>query len=223
MIFFKKKINNYLLLLFFFLLIISLLIFKDFGISIDEPSTRTHGLVSFNYIISILNNLSFFNFIETKDLPQLHEYVFRDYGVFFEIILISVEKIFKLENFSEIFYLRHFITNLFFIFSTLIFAKIIFKITKDLNFSLFGCIILYTTPRIFANSFYNNKDLIFLSFFIFSIYFILTFFKKKNLKNLILATLSISILTSIRVIGVYLLFLFLFFLIIELFEKKKNK
>ena len=207
-------------MLFFFLLIISLLIFKDFGISIDEPSTRVHGLVSFNYILSTLNNLTFFNFVETKDLPQLHEYVFRDYGVFFEIILILIKKIFKLENFNEIFYLRHFITNLFFIFSILIFAKIIFKITNDFNFSLFGCLILYTTPRIFANSFYNNKDLIFLSFFIFSIYFILTFLKKRSLKNLILATLSISILTSIRVIGVYLLFLFLF-LIIEIFEKKK--
>ena len=62
-----------------------------------------------------------------------------------------------------------------------------------------------------------------MSFFIFSIYFILTFLKKRSLKNLILATLSISILTSIRVIGVYLLFLFLFFLIIEIFEKRKDK
>ena len=181
MIFFKKKINNCLLLLFFFLLSISLLIFKDFGISIDEPSTRVHGLVSFNYIISVLNNLFFFNFTESKDLPQLHNYVFRDYGVFFEIILISVEKIFKLENFSEIFYLRHFVTNLFFIFSTLIFAKIIFKITKDLNFSLFGCMILYSTPRIFANSFYNNSNIF--NFFILLFIFILNFFKKRSLKN----------------------------------------
>jgi len=219
----KNKLNNYLIILFFIYLFFSFLIYKDYGISIDEPSTRFHGLVSFNYIVGLLNKFLFFNFAINENLPNLQSYEHRDYGVFFEIIAITIERIFKLSNFSEIFYLRHLITNIFFIISSLFFAKVIFKFTKDLNFSLWGSIILYTTPRIFANSFYNNKDLIFLSFFIICIYYIFSFFKKKNTKNLVLVSLSLAILTSIRVIGIYLLILLLIFLLIEIFEKKKNK
>ena len=173
---YKNKLNNYLILLFFIYFFFSFTIYKDYGISIDEPSTRFHGLVSFNYIIGLLNKFLFFNFTISESLPDLQNYEHRDYGVFFEIIAITVERILKLNNFNEIFYLRHLITNIFFIFSSLFFAKIIFKFTKNLNFSLWGSIILYTTPRIFANSFYNNKDLIFLSvsciFFIIALSFL---------------------------------------------------
>ena len=124
----------------------------------------------------------FFNFFINKNLPNLQSYEHRDYGVFFEVIAITIERIFRLNDFREIFYLRHLITNIFFIFGSLFFAKVIFKFTRDLNFSLWGSIILYTTPRIFANSFYKNKDLIFLSFFIIFIYYIFSFFKKENIK-----------------------------------------
>ena len=58
-----NQLNKYLLFLFFIYLFISLWIYKDYGISIDEPSTRVHGLVSFNYIISILNKFSFLTLI----------------------------------------------------------------------------------------------------------------------------------------------------------------
>ena len=36
---------------------------------------------------------------------------------------------------------------------------------KNRYLAYFGTILLYTTPRIFAHSFYNGKDLAFLSFF----------------------------------------------------------
>ena len=55
-----NQLNKYLLFL-FYLFVYFLWIYKDYGISIDD-STRVHGLVSFNYIISILNKFSFFNF-----------------------------------------------------------------------------------------------------------------------------------------------------------------
>lgn len=220
---YKNKLNNYLIFLFFIYIILSLTIYKDYGISIDEPSTRFHGLVSFNYVVGILNKFFFFNFSVNENLPNLQNYEYRDYGVFFELIAILIENIFQLKSFSDIFYLRHLITNIIYIFSALIFAKIIYKFTKNFSFSLLGSMILYTTPRIFANSFYNNKDLIFLSFFIFCIYFLFSFLKKKNNKSLVLVSLSLAILTSVRVIGIYLLILLLIFLLIEIFEKKKNR
>ncbi len=112
----KNKLNYYLIILFFTYLFFSFSIYKDYGISIDEPSTRFHGLVSFNYIVGLLNKFFFFNFDINENLPNLQSYEHRDYGIFFEVIAITVERILKLNDFSEIFYLRHLITNIFFIF-----------------------------------------------------------------------------------------------------------
>ena len=57
-------------------------VYKDFGISIDEESTRYHGLVSLNYIIEFFN----FKFETMANIKQLVSYEYREYGVFFEII-----------------------------------------------------------------------------------------------------------------------------------------
>lgn len=219
----KNKLNINLILLFFLYLFSSLLIYKDFGISIDEDSTRQHGLVSFNYIIGLLNDKFFFNFKINNDLPSLKEYVYREYGVIFELIAILLEKSFNIKHYRDIFYFRHFLNNFIFILSCIIFAKIIYESFHKIFLSIWGSLALYTTPRIFAHSFYNSKDLIFLSFFIFAIYFCLVYFKKRNKKYLILSALSLAFLSAVRVIGVYFFLLFLIFLLIELLEKKKKK
>lgn len=78
----KNKLNNYLIVLFFLYLSFSLLIYKDFGISIDEPSTRFHGLVSFNYIVELLNNF-FFLILPRIKIYQIYEIMSTETMVFF--------------------------------------------------------------------------------------------------------------------------------------------
>ena len=46
--------------------LISVNIYKDYGISIDEESTRYHGLVSLNYIIEFFN----FNFDPLENIKK---------------------------------------------------------------------------------------------------------------------------------------------------------
>ena len=107
--------------------------------------------------------------------------------MFFEIFLILiVEILFGLNEFSEIFYLRHLITNLFFLISLICFYLISLEIFKSKYFAYLSVIILYSSPRIFADSFYNDKDLVFLSFFIISILSIIKFLKETNYTNSIL-------------------------------------
>lgn len=223
MITLKNKLNYYLFYLFCIYLFVNFYLYKDFGLSIDEPSTRIHGLVSFNYIIEILNKYLGFNFIENNSLPKLENYDFREYGVFYELLTVIIEKVLGLSEFNDIIYLKHFLNNLSFIISCIVFGKLIFKYFNNTFFSLWGSFSLYSTPRIFAQSFFNNKDLIFLSFFIFAIYFIFSFFEKKSIKNLFLASIFLALLSSVRIVGFYLLILFLFFLLVEILEDKKNK
>jgi len=220
---FKKKIEYYLIFLFFLLLLISLFIFKDYGISIDEESTRYHGLVSFNYILEILNKIFGFKVFTNPGYPALENYEFKEYGVIFELFAVVLEKIFFIDTHNNIFHFRHLLTNIFFIVGIIFFTKLIFENFNNIYLSLWSGLILYTSPRIFAHSFYNSKDIIFLTFFIISIYYTFEFLKKKKDKHLLLSCLALSFLTATRVIGIYFFIIFILFLLMEILENKKNK
>ena len=211
------KEHALLILTFPFLLILGLNIYKDYGISIDEESTRMHGLVSLNYICELFFPDKKFNFQLINNIPDLNSYPFKEYGVFFEIFLILIIEVFlKITEFSEIFYTRHLFTNLLFLSSLIFFYFTSLNIFKNKYYSLLSVLILYTSPRIFAESFYNDKDIVFLSFFIYSVFFAIKFLKKMNLTNACLLALVLSITINIRVIGIYLLLLIIFFLIIKI-------
>ena len=220
----KLKYKSFLpYIIFFSLFIFSLAIYKDYGISIDELSTRLHGQVSFNYISTIVNNIFNVKFNTDPSLPLLKDYDFREYGVIFELISLSLEKLFSINDFSKIFYLKHLLTHFFFILGIIFLVKIILKNFNNIYLSLWSGFALYSTPRIFSHSFYNNKDIIFMSFFIIALYFTFEFLKKKNLKYLLLSALSLALLTATRSIGFYFFIILILFLIIEIFEKKKGR
>ena len=201
---------------------LSLVVYKDYGISIDEESTRMHGLVSLNYLCNFFPN-TIFEFQSNNIIPELSSYFYiNNTEFFFELILIVIIEIFLgLKNFGEIFYLRHLLTNFLFISSLIFFYLTVLEIFKDKYFSILAVLILYTSPRIFAESFYNNKDIVFMSFFIYATYFAIKFLNKFSYKNALFFALTLTIAINIRVIGIYLLLVFLFFFVFQNFNKKK--
>ncbi len=209
--------HNYLFIIILIVtFLISFSIYKDFGISIDEESTRYHGLVSLNYIIEVFN----FNFDPIENIKRLETYEYREYGVFFEILPALLENIFEIKNYKEIFYFRHLYVHIIFLISMIFFYRTILNLFNSFYLALSGTAILYTTPRIFAHSFYNSKDIIFLSMFIISIYFFYKFFKNKTLYNTIYLGLSLALLTSVRSLGFYFLIILSLFMLVELLDKK---
>ena len=220
--FFENSENIIILFFFIGLAIIGYILHQDYGISFDEESTRFHGLVSLNYICELLFPNKKFEFQINNFIPKLDEYEYREYGVFFEILLITIiEIILEIKNFSEIFYNRHFANHLLFIISIICFYFLCLDIFKNKLYSFLGATILYTSPRIFAQSFYNDKDLVFLSFFIFLIFFSIKFIKKPVYYNAFLLACFSAIANNIRIIGIYVVILVAFFLIIQILMKNK--
>lgn len=225
---YQNLLNNHLLFIILLpvLVLLSLVIYKDYGISIDEESTRMHGLVSLNYICKLFFPNTVFEFQSNNIIPELSSYPYKEYGVFFELILIIIIEIFfGLKNFDEIFYVRHLLTNFLFISSLIFFYLTALEIFKDKFFSILTVLILYTSPRIFAESFYNNKDIVFMSFFIYATYFAIKFLNNFNYKNAFFFALALTIATNIRIIGIYLLLIFLIFSLLKVLTKndiKKN-
>lgn len=181
--------NKYVLLFFVIYLAIGLLIYKDYGISWDEPDQRQIGYVNFNFVFRGSNDLV--NFTN------------RDYGSFFEVPLVALERALNLKDPTIIYQTRHLITFLFFYFSVIAFyflGKIVFKSDPK---ALIGCVLLVLSPRIFADSFYNSKDTPFLSMFIFSTLSLFLLLKRKNSwKILIIHSLTTAALISTRVLGI---------------------
>ncbi len=215
----KIIIKNYHIFFFIFFFVIQLIIFDDYGFSWDETYSRLNGIVSFNYI---LDKFSIFNYLKYENVPSLENYTDKEYGVFFEIFNIIIEKFFNLENNYQIYLTRHYVNSLIFFISSIYFYLILRKFYGK-YLSLFGFLIFISHPRIFAQSFYNSKDIIFLSFFCISNYYFISFLIKNKFKNLFFLTLFVSFAIATRVIGLIIPIFFIFFFLMENFNNQKIK
>jgi len=209
---------------FFFILylFIGLLIFKDYGVSTDEELHRRLGIYWYNYIFdNFFPNLIKFNFFIPNDPTVDDPLRLLFYGVVFDLPLAFLESIFLLKNTQSYIYLRHFFNFfIFFISSFFLFKLIAFRFKKK-YYGYIGVLFYILSPRIFAESFYNNKDIIFLSIYVIVISQIFFFFKEKNYLKIFFISLSTAILFCVRPVAVILIFLFIIYSIIDLFNKKK--
>ena len=211
--------TNYHYLFFIVLFFFQLFIVNDYGFSHDEELSRLNGLVSYNYILEKFNfNITYLH----PDTPKLESYIDRTYGVIFELLLVIIEKALNLDNSRSIYLTRHYLTSFTFFIGCIFFYLTLRKFFSK-KISLLGTLIFLSHPRIFAHSFYNSKDIIFLVFFCISNFFLINFFFKQNLKNIIFLSISVSLAICVRPMAIIIPFLFIFFCIMQNLDKKKLK
>lgn len=217
----KEKLLPILFFICFFT--IGIFSFKDYGISLDEVASRKNGAVSAKYIAGLIAP-NYVNNSETlKKLPELHEYIDKDYGVFVELPLVALEVGLNLKTDRDIYSMRHLATFVIFFFSVICFYHLISLHFGNWKIALFGCLLLILSPRIFADAFYNSKDLLFMSFCIISSYTCIRFLNKSTLKNLIWHSLATAATINIRILGVFILLVTLGFVIMEIIKANPTR
>lgn len=169
-------------------------VYHDYGISTDEPIDYTRGKI--NYLRLRGGSLEDF-----QDNCKINSTV-CSYPPFFSMVLFRAA---PFGDWYDILYTRHLITFLFFALSVFFFYLIGKKIFKHWLIGLLGSLILILSPRIFANSFFNPKDIPFLSSYIIAMYTMFLFVEKKNIWTAILHGLAMGMSISIRIPGVILL------------------
>ena len=101
------------------------------------------------------------------------------------------------------------------------FYKLLLNRFLNNNIALVGTLFFVLSPRIYASSFYNNKDLVFLSLATIALYYCFKSLEKINYKNLLIFSIFAAMCTSSRIFGiifpVFFNILFSFF-----FTKYKN-
>ena len=180
-------IQKYILILMFAVfIIVGLFIASDYGLPWDDYLQQYIG--QNNYELAVNGSQKIF---DTAD---------QFYGSAIELPFYAIGKIFNL--YSTGIYVRHLLTNLYFIFSLFILFKLVLKLFRNYNLAIIAVLFLYLSPRIFAHSFFNTKDIPFMSAFIISIYTMYNMLDNPNRKNIFLHAFASAFLIDVRIIGV---------------------
>ena len=225
---FLQRNSQYLIFFYFVLFFfVGISISKDYGISIDEPFHRTLGYFWYIQIFETFNlNPEKINFLKDKYQSmywskQITNGYLHEYGVLFDLVCVGIEELFNIEKNKQAFSLKHNLNFITFFISSIFFYKIIVNRFNKNYFALLITFFYITSPRIFAESFYNPKDIIFMCFCVYALYFCLMSFKEISFRNIFLFSLFSAFATSIRVLGVLFFFLFIFFILLYALEKKE--
>ena len=170
--------------------VIGLSTYRDYGVAWDDTTQREIGTVSYNYV---------FNGDEA-----LLGYADKDYGVGFELPLIILEKQLDLSDTRDIFLMRHLVTHLFFLVSMFAGYLLIYRLFRNRLVACMGFVMLVFQPRIYAHSFFNTKDVPFLSMFLLSLFAIYLLQQKQKTGWYVLAGLVIGYTVATRIMGIVL-------------------
>tara|TARA_E500000178_G_scaffold356336_1_gene433492 strand:+ start:4877 stop:6535 length:1659 start_codon:yes stop_codon:yes gene_type:complete len=206
---FNYKLSLYLFFIIYFL--VGLSIYKDFGVGIEEHFQRHNGFYWLNQLLSYTGFEDFKNLVNLKyqqisivdpDLPD--PIFFNFYGILFDLPLAFIEVFLNLENSKIYFEIRHLAIFLIFYISSIFTFKILNNRFENKFVIFLGLIIYILSPRIFGDSFHNNKDILFLSILTISISYLFDLFTKHNNKNLLLFCFFAALASSSRIMGIYL-------------------
>jgi hypothetical protein len=159
----------------------------DYGIGWDEPSQMEIGQFNYEYLTG-----------HSDTLAAYHD---RFYGAAFELPLYTLQKLSGISNSAGIFELRHLLTHLFFLLALGFFFALVWKLFRNYYVALLAMLMLYIHPRIFAHSFFNSKDIVFMSFFIIALYTLYLLIEKQNTKRVLWHALTSALLIDVRIVG----------------------
>ena len=133
-------------------------VYSDFGISWDEPIDRSTGYVNLKYVA---NYLGYNELAMALNYPDLPSYVDRDYGPVFQVSLAMLEVLLghHISPGEYTYKLRHLITFLICALGVLAIWNTLYLRWASYRVALVGALIFVISPRLFAESFYNGKDM----------------------------------------------------------------
>jgi hypothetical protein len=184
------------------LLLHGLATYRDYGISWDEPHQRYTGAVALKYLAEL-----FAPGLVTGDatrLPPLATYVDRDHGTAFELPLVALEALLRLTDKRDVLMLRHLATFLFCFLGVIALYRMAARRFGDWRLGLLAAGLLVLSPRLFAESFYNSKDAVFMAAFAIGTATLLSFVLKPNARTALLCAVATAFAIDVRLMGVML-------------------
>jgi hypothetical protein len=187
--------------------VIALLSFREYGLAWDENAQRSLGLITWNYIFKGDNTL-----LTIGD---------SDHGVSFELFLIFIEDILKLSDTRDIYLMRHLVSHLFFLLGALCCYKLVDLLYQNKLLSLIGLLLFLLHPLMYAHSFFNTKDIPFLTLCMICFYLSARLFQKKRIRDALFLGSAFGLLINLRLMGILIFGSVLLILFLDMLIEKK--
>ena len=166
---------------------VGLAVLDDYGAGPDEWHQWRIGARALDYILG-----------DADALLADHN---RYYGVAFELPLSVIERVLGLERSREIYLTRHLLTHAFHLVGGLFAWALALRMFGSRTLALVAMLTFILHPRIYAHSFFNTKDAVFLSAFMIALYAIHRAFGKNTVGAFACAGVAVGLLANIRVMG----------------------
>jgi hypothetical protein len=160
-------------------------VYQDYGIAWDEPPQVTIAQVNWSYI-------------RYRD-SQLHTSQDPYYGPAYEVLLLRLT---EAQDTRKMVLQRHLFNFLFFVMGLAAFFWLARRLLASSWLAWIACLCLMLSPRIFADSFYNTKDIPFMVVFIIAMLSMVLFLDRPNWITAILHGGFSAFLIAIRVPGI---------------------
>lgn len=185
------------------LLLIGLITAADYGISSDEHrEIQTLRMNEREYINAVLGTYNEFEkyFESVGVYENFREYTDRDYGcaVFYPVMPFLVIQ--KVSPFLKM-VLWHCYIFLLFMLGCWALYSIILRLFHSRVLSCTGVLLLYLSPRFFAEGHYNNKDIVLVSLVFVVLWLALLMMEKPTYRRALLLGLVGALITNLRIIG----------------------
>ena len=166
---------------------------EDYGAGVDAPAQRRITARNLAFITGAADRLDGF--------PAEHD---KYYGVAFELPLLLLERGVGLEDSRRIYLLRHLVTHAFFLVGGWCCSLLVYRLTRSRTVALFAFLLFVLQPRLYAHSFFNSKDLPFLSMFMVTLYVTHRAFRRDTVGAFVLCGVCVGVLTNLRIMGMML-------------------
>ncbi|OGX82926.1 hypothetical protein [Hymenobacter glacialis] len=185
------------------LLLLGLLLTPNYGMGWDEPTDREAGYISLRYVAQVLHPAALDHSYFTG-LPELRTYKEADHGVAFQLPLAVLEATFFPHDIQRAYWMRHFLCFATFVLGAWAVYRMGARRFGSWRWGLVGAAMLMLSPRIFAEAFYNHKDVVFMNLFALGGLTLLRLLRRPTAGRAAVHALVTALAVDVRVMGLLL-------------------
>jgi hypothetical protein len=182
------------------LLCTGIALYRDYGISWDEPSTREMGLMNVNHLIPDIRALDSLRAISRPGTN------YERFGPLFEIVLVRAEQLLQPPDSRSVYMMRHLLNFLTFFLGVVLFHRLCWRRFGS-GIALLASVSLVASPQLFSHAFYNTKDISFLTAFVGAMLALDSALNHPTWRSMLVHAMTTAVLVGTRVIGLFAMLL----------------
>ena len=183
-------------------------VLDDYGMTVDEGIQRNLAIRNIDYVL--------------RGDEAILRYGNQFYGVAFEMPLLMIERVLGLEDSRHVWLMRHILIHLLFLVGGLFCYLLAYRMFDNKFLAMLAMLLFLLHPRLYAHSFFNSKDIPFLSMFMICLYLIHRSFSRGNVWWFVLCGIGVGILINIRIMGIVLLLAVVGMRILDIFQSSST-